>query len=112
MVPSAAFPALSDRKTRVVRTIVDDETTVVPNASGKIFLTYSNQYVKIYDAQTGSLLQTLVEPGVDTSKSVDPKKRPQRSRTALVSKADWFNQGNAVYIISADKRSDSFWALN
>jgi len=111
-VPSPGFPGLTDRKTRVVRTTVTEKTKVVRHPSGRMFLTYSNQYVKIYDAQTGLVRQTLVEPAVDSTKPVDPKKGPQLSRTELVSKADWFNNGNAVNIVSADKRSVSFWSLN
>lgn len=111
-VQSKAFPGLSDRKTRVVHTTVTDQTKVVRHPSGRMFLTYSNQYVRVYDAQTGSLLQTLVEPRVETSKPADPKKGPKLSSAPAVSKADWFNHGNAVYIVSADKRSVSFWSLN
>jgi len=45
-------------------------------------------------------------------KPVDPKKGPELSRKELVSNADWFNNGHAVYIVNADKRSVSFWSLN
>ena len=109
---SKSHPGSFTRTTRVVGMVIHDQTKVVPQASGRMYLTYSNQYVKVYDAQTGSLLQTLVEPGVDNSKPVDPKKGPKLSKAPLVSKADWFNHGNAVYVVSADKRSVSFWSLN
>jgi hypothetical protein len=77
-----------------------------------MFLTYSNQYVKVYDAQAGVVLQTLVEPAVDTSKPVDPKKEPRISKAPLVSKAYWSSDGKTLYIVSADKKSVSLWSMN
>ena len=92
--------------------IVHDETKIVPHVSGRIFLTYSNQYVKVYDAQTGAVLQTLVEPTIDTSKPVDSINKPRLAKGPLVSQAEWSSDGNAVYIVSADKKSVSFWSMN
>jgi hypothetical protein len=92
--------------------IVHDETKIVPHVSGRIFLTYSNQYVKVYDAQTGAVLQTLVEPTIDTSKPVDSINKPRLTKGPLVSQAEWSSDGNAVYIVSADKKSVSFWSMN
>jgi WD40 repeat protein len=92
--------------------VVHDETKIVPHVSGRMFLTYSNQYVKVYDAQTGAVLQTLVEPAIDTSNPVDPQKGPRLSDEPLVSKADWSSDGNTLYIVSADRKSVSFWSMN
>lgn len=110
--PSGSFPGLTDRHTEYMGWVVHDETKIVPHVSGRMFLTYSNQYVKVYDAQTGAVLQTLVEPAVDTSKPVDPQKGPRLSDEPLVSKADWSSDGNTLYIVSADKKSVSFWSTN
>ena len=110
--PSASFPGLTDRHTEYMGWVVHDETKIVPHINGRMFLTYSNQYVKVYDAQTGAVLQTLVEPAVDTSKPEDPKKGPRLSQVPLVSKADWSSDGNTLYIVSADKKSVSFWSMN
>src|SRR5262249_55129332 len=91
---------------------VDDETKILQHPSGKLLLTYSKQYVKLYDPRTGVVQQTLVEPPVDTSKPVDQKKKPKRSREPLVSNAAWSNDGNTLYIVSADKKSIAFWSMN
>jgi hypothetical protein len=77
-----------------------------------MFLSYSKEYVKVYDAKTGAVLQTLVEPPIDTSKPADPKKKPRLKRGPLVSKVDWTNDGNMLYIVSADKKSVSLWSMN
>jgi hypothetical protein len=84
----------------------------VPHRRDGLFLTYSKQYVKVYDAKTGAVLQTLVEPAVDASKPLDPKKKPRLSTASLVSTADWGNDGKALYIVSADKKSISFWSMD
>jgi WD40 repeat protein len=110
--PSGSFPGLTDGHTEYMGWVVHDETKIVPHVSGRMFLTYSNQYVKVYDAQTEAVLQTLVEPAVDTSKPVDPQKGPRLSDEPLVSKADWSSDGNTLYIVSADRKSVSFWSMN
>jgi len=110
---SVSFPGLTDRHTEYTGSyVVHDETKILPHTSGRMFVTYSNQYVKVYDAQTGAVLQTLVEPAADTSKLVDPKKGPRLSQAPLVSSAGWSRDGNTLYIVSVDKRSVSFWTLN
>jgi len=105
-------PGLTVRWTEYRGFHIIDETKIVPHVSGRMFLTYSNQYVKVYDAQTGAVLQTLVEPAVDTSKPVDPKKEPRLSKAPLVSKAYWSSDGKTLYIVSADKKSVSLWSMN
>ena len=105
-------PGLTVRWTEYTGFYVRDETRIVPHLSGKMFLTYSNQYVRVHDAQTGAVLQTLVEPAVDTSKPVDPQKPPRLSNVPLVSKVDWSSDGKTLYIVSADKKSVSFWTMN
>jgi hypothetical protein len=66
----------------------------------------------VYDAQTGAVLQTLVEPPIDTSKPPEPGKKPRLKRGPCVFKADWSNDGKAVYVVSADKKTVSFWSMN
>lgn len=106
------IPGLTVRWTEDVGFHIQDQTKIVPHVSGRMFLTYSNQYVKVYDAQTGTVLQTLVEPAIDTSKPVDPKKEPRLSHAPLVSKAGWSSDGKTLYIVSADKKTVSFWSVN
>ena len=106
------IPGLTPRWTEYRGFYVHDKTRIVHHVSGRMFLTYSNQYVKVYDARTGAVLQTLVEPAVDTSKPVDPKKGPRLSKEPLVSKADWSSDGQTLYVVSADKKSVSFWSVN
>ena len=110
---STAFPGMSETySTYTGGLFIRDETKILPHVSGRMFLTYSNQYVKVCDAQTGAVLQTLVEPAVDTSKPVDPKKEPRLSNAPLVSRAAWSSDGQTLYIVSADKKSVSFWTMN
>ena len=90
-------------------TETQDYTRIVPHPDGKMFLTYSAQYVKVHDAVTGAVLQTLVEPPIDTTKPVDPKKGPRLSNKSLVSSADWTAGGDGICVISYDERSVLFW---
>ena len=90
-------------------TETQDYTTIVPHPDGKTFLTYSKQYVKVHDSLTGTVLQTLVEPAIDTTKPADPKKGPRLVDKSLVRSADWTANGEGVYVISFDERSASFW---
>jgi WD40 repeat protein len=87
-------------------TEVEDETHIITHPEGRIFLTYSNQYVKVFDVHTGELLQTLVSPPMDYS-----KKKPRLSDKPLVSEAAWSADGRSLYIISADARTISLWRL-
>lgn len=109
---SMSLPGTTDIQTTYGPWVVLDETKIVPHPNDRMFLTYSKEYVKVYDAKTGAVLQTLVEPPIDTSKPVDPGKKPRLKRGPLVSKADWFNDGNAVYVVSADKKTVSFWSMD
>jgi hypothetical protein len=90
---------------------ITDQTIVKPHPRGKSFLTVSNQYIRLYDVLTGKLLQTLVEPPIDTSRPPDPKKGPYLSRKPLVSQAEWSSDGEAVYAISADKGTLTLWRM-
>lgn len=83
-----------------------DTTEIVVHPNSNLFLTYSSQYVKVFDSRTGELLQTLVSPPMNYS-----KKKPKLSDKRLVSKADWSRDGKTLYIISADGRSVALWAF-
>lgn len=111
-VKSMSFPGTHDIETFYGPWVVLDETKIVPHRNDRMFLTYSKEYVKVYDAQTGAVLQILVEPPIDTSKPQEPGKKPRLKRGPLVSKAAWSNDGNAVYVVSADKKTVSFWSVD
>jgi WD40 repeat protein len=85
-------------------TEVTDSTTIVVHPLRDLFLTYSNQYVKVFNSLTGELLQTLVSPPMDYT-----KKKPRLSDKSLVSKADWSRDGKTLYVFSEDKKSVSIW---
>jgi hypothetical protein len=87
-------------------TIVVDKTTIVAHPTGTMFLTYSNQYVKVFDSRTGELLQTLISPPMDYS-----KKKPKLSDKSLVHQADWSDDGKTLYVINADGTSIELWNL-
>jgi WD40 repeat protein len=88
-------------------TDVLDETKIVAHPARKLFLTYSNQYVKVYDARTGAVLQTLVEPPMDYS-----KKKPRLSDKRLVSDAGWSDDGQTLYVINAERTAVTLWRLS
>lgn len=85
---------------------VRDDTRIVAHPGGALFLTHSNQYVKVFAARTGELLQTLVSPPMDYG-----GKKPRLSDKRLVSHAAWSGDGKTLYIFDADKRSISLWRL-
>jgi outer membrane protein assembly factor BamB len=87
-------------------TIVFDRTMIAPHPGGNMFLTYSNQYVRVYDSRTGEVLQTVVSPPMDYS-----KKKPRLSEQPLVSHAGWARDGKTLYVISFDDKSVSLWGL-
>ena len=82
-----------------------DSTKVEPHADGKSFIAFSKQYVKLHDALTGEVLQTLVEPAI---KRVDPKKGPRRSNAPLVNAAGWTDD-EGIAIFSYDEYAVSLW---
>ncbi|HEV2863357.1 MAG TPA: hypothetical protein VGX48_20245 [Pyrinomonadaceae bacterium] len=88
------------------RLVVNDETHIRVHPSGRTFLTYSNQYVKVFDTRTGGLLQELVAPPMDYT-----KKQPRLSDKTLVSEAGWSYDGRTLYVVGADGRTVSLWRL-
>jgi hypothetical protein len=90
--------------TTSTETIVTDQTVVVPNPAGKVYLTYSNQYVKLYKADTGELIETVVQPPLTVVKL----KRAIREKT-YVSKAGWSDDGKMLWVINADQTAMSLW---
>ena len=43
-------------------TMTVDKTVIRPNADGEIFLLASNQHLKIFESESGKVIQTLVKP--------------------------------------------------
>ena len=76
-VESTIIPGTPDIQTVYGPWVVLDETKIVPHPNDRMFVTYSKEYVKVYDAKTGAVLQTLVEPPIETSKPADPEKKPK-----------------------------------
>ena len=88
-------------------TVVTDDTTLRPHPSGKMFLTSSNKFLKIFDSRTGQLLQTVFEPMV----VIDLIGKIKRTRGNRVKSADWSKDGKTLYVFSADGSSISLWQL-
>ncbi|HWT00410.1 MAG TPA: hypothetical protein VN256_09195 [Pyrinomonadaceae bacterium] len=103
-----SYDPANDYTPRSETTVILDETKIAVHPGGKMLLTHSKQYVKVFDSRAGALLQTLVvvEPPVDNT-----KKKPKVSDEPLVYKADWSADGQTLYMISADKRRVSLWRL-
>jgi WD40 repeat protein len=86
---------------------VTDDTTIRPHPNGKMFLTSSDQFAKIFDSHTGELLQTVVEPLV----RYDLMGKPKMTHGHTVLSADWTKDGKALYVFSANHQSVSLWKL-
>jgi WD40 repeat protein len=86
--------------------VVTDRTQIRVHPSGRVFLTYSNQYVRVYDTRTGALVQVLVAPVIDYD-----RKKPRLSDKTLVMEAGWSYDGRALYVFNIDDRTVSLWQL-
>lgn len=88
-------------------------TKVVPNPSGKMYATYDDEYVRLFDSRTGELLQIVISPPVKLGKDgkplYDKKGRPKLSRGAAVKSAAWSRDGRALYVFSANGQSVSVY---
>jgi WD40 repeat protein len=93
------------------RTIVTDYTRIIPHPNGKMFLTYSSQYVKVFDARTGVLLQTLVSPELAAPSADFCLKYPKKCQGNLVWKAGWSNDGKTLYVFNSNLHTVSLWGL-
>lgn len=93
------------------KTVVTDYTRIIPHPNGKMFLTYSNQYVKIFDARTGALLQTVVSPDLAATEIDFCKKYPDQCKGRLVSKAAWSKDGKMLYIFNANRQQVTLWGV-
>jgi hypothetical protein len=92
-------------------TVVVDHTIIVPHPNGKIFLTYSNQYLKIFDARTGQLLQVVISPDLAAPEIGFCKKYPKQCKGDLVWKAGWSADGKTLYVFNANHQTGSLWKL-
>lgn len=96
-------------------TEVVDYTRIAAHRDGRFFIAYSNKSVKVYDAQTGENLRTLISPpptfekkkkflGIPLPESYDKSKD-------LVSEAGWLEDGKTIYILDAQGNSISLWTM-
>ena len=90
-------------------------TQVIPNPSGRMYVTYDEEYVRLYDTRTGELLQTVISPpvklGEDGKPLYDKKGQPKLSRGAAVKSARWSRDGRTLYVFSANRQSVSVWGV-
>jgi WD40 repeat protein len=85
-------------------TIITDRTTVVPHPTGNVFLTHSNQFVRLYKQQNGELLETIVRPPFSLVK----QKYAVREKR-YVSDAGWSENGNIIFVVDHERTSISLW---
>jgi hypothetical protein len=90
-------------------------TAVVPHPAGGMFLTFDYEYVRIYDARTGGLLQTVISPPAKRDKDgkivLDKKGQPKLSHGAAVESANWSRDGRTLYVFSANGQSVALFSL-
>lgn len=85
-------------------TVITDRTMVVPHPDGKVYLTFSNQYVRLYKVQTGELIETLVHPPFTVIK---PKRTLREKR--YVREAGWADNGKTLYVVNGEGTIISLW---
>lgn len=93
--------------TTTSETVITDQTVVVPHPDGKVYLTYSDQYVKLFKVQTGELIETIVHPPFTVIK----QKRTIREKD-YVKKAGCTDDGKMLYVINAEGTLMTLWDLN
>ncbi len=87
--------------TEILESVSDDEDLLRPHPNGKYFLTYSGTAVRIWNAATGELLQTVVAPGFEAEKLRKPKSDDHiKGRSAR-----WSADGKYLYVQGQDGRS-------
>ncbi|HEV2863358.1 MAG TPA: hypothetical protein VGX48_20250 [Pyrinomonadaceae bacterium] len=84
---------------------IEDETRIKAHPSHPVFVSYSKQFVQVFDTRTGELLQELVAP------PTDPVKKKSTSDKPLVSEAGWSGDGRTLYVIDARGRTVTLWSL-
>jgi WD40 repeat protein len=92
-------------------TVILDTTRLVAHPNGKMFLTYSNQYVKVFNSRTGELLRTVISPDLAAPTPDFCKKYPKQCKGDLVWKAGWSSDGKTLYVLSANRQTVSLWEL-
>jgi WD40 repeat protein len=84
----------------VLESVRDDEDQLSMHPGGKYLLSRSGTAVRIWDAASGELLQTVVEPGREAEKSGKPKSDDYiKGRTAR-----WSRDGKYFYVQGQDER--------
>ena len=88
-------------------TEVTDDTTLTPHPTKNLFLTSSDQFVKLFDSRTGKLKQIVVHPLI----RIDLMGRKKMTHGETVLSADWTKDGRALFVFSANHTSVSLWKL-
>lgn len=102
---------LNGNTTYDTTTVILDSTRLVAHPGGKMFLTYSKQYVKVFDSRTGELLQTIISPDLAAPTPDFCKKFPKQCKGDLVWKAGWSKDGKMLYVFNANRQSVTLWEL-
>ncbi|HYP49318.1 MAG TPA: hypothetical protein VEQ34_00145, partial [Pyrinomonadaceae bacterium] len=96
-------------------TYVVDYTTIVPHPNNKLFIAYSNQSVRVYDAQTGNNLRSLVIPPPVLKKKQKVlgiiKVKYKDYGENMVSHAAWSDDGRMILILDTKRKSLSIWEM-
>jgi WD40 repeat protein len=84
-----------------LESVRDDEDQVSLHPDGKYLLTQSGTAVRIWNAASGELLQTVVAPGHEAEKLGKPKSDDYiKGRTAR-----WSRDGKYFYVLAQDEKS-------
>jgi WD40 repeat protein len=85
----------------IVETVTDDEDRLSLHPDGKYLLSQSGTAVRIWDASSGELLQTVAAPGHEAEKLSKPKGDDYiKGRTAR-----WSGDGKYFYVLAQDEHS-------
>jgi WD40 repeat protein len=87
--------------TDLVSTSVNDEDEIILHPGTRYFLTGSGTAVRIWNAATGELLQTIVNPAQEAEKRKNPRADDKiKGRTTL-----WSGDGKYLYVPGNDEKS-------
>jgi hypothetical protein len=82
---------------------------IVPHPSGRMYVRFDYEYVRVFDTRTGALLQTVISPPVKRDREgnviYDKKGQPKLSHGAAVERVGWSRDGRALYVFSANGQS-------
>lgn len=93
-------------ETSFLQTTIRDSDRISFHPNGEFFLTYSDKTARIWEIQTGRLLQTVINP-----ENKKTKRKNKNADDGLGNSAGWILRGKFLYVLAADKESVLIWKV-